>query len=306
MKLKKQANLKIGDETFVIKFSGEALGRPGHGIWEQDNLAHVCREIASLHVSHGKDAVPKIAVILGAGNILRGATLKEQAGMIDGVVADECGMRATIINCMILQERLENLHKLETRLMTAWDDRGAGERYIRRRALRHMEKGRLVILAGGTGKPDCSTDRAMTQYGRELGAKMLLKASKVDGIFDRDPHINEGPPPKHLPYLTYKQFLDEPDRFRQILDRGAVTQAEGHGMVIRVFNARRPGSLRGVLYEDEGFQFTDVGPERPDLNGRLGNNKDNAKKKSKKKGSPSELPEASPDPCVTTGSLYPL
>lgn len=245
----------------VIKFSGEALGRSDHGNWEEARIMHTCDEIAALYRSHSAGVVPQTAVLLGAGNILRGATLKRVAGMQDGVVADECGMRATVINCIILQERLENLHGLETRLMTAWEDRGAGEPYNKRRALRHMEKGRLVILAGGTGKPDCSTDRALTQYGRELDADLLLKASKVDGIFDRDPSDSSGPPPTHLPYLTYTQFLTEPEKFRQILDRGAVTQAEAHGMVIRVFNALKPGALIGVLHDKVGFPYTDVGPE---------------------------------------------
>ena len=176
-----------------------------------------------------KERGSEVAVILGGGNIVRGPELKQRVGLKDGVVADNIGMLATIMNCQVLQDSLEGHHGLMTRLMTAWAMPHIGEKYIRRRAIRHMEKGLIVILAGGTGNPDCSTDKALTQYGYDLQADILLKASKVDGIYTGDPYNAGDPPPRHIPYLSYRDFLSQPERFQQILDRSAVTQAEQHG-----------------------------------------------------------------------------
>jgi len=242
---------------FVIKFSGEGLGRKDHGLWEPGHISALGMELASLAKERGS----QVAVILGGGNIVRGPELKRRVGLKDGVAADNIGMLATIMNCLVLQDSLEGHHGLKTRLMTAWAMPHIGEVYIRRRAIRHMEKGRIVILAGGTGNPDCSTDKALTQFGYELRADLLLKASKVDGIFTGDPKVDNGV--SHIPYLSYAEFLSHPERYRQILDRSAVTQAEQHGMVIRVFNAQTPEALRNVILENGQSQFSDVGPAQP-------------------------------------------
>ncbi len=191
----------------------------------------------------------QVAIVIGGGNLFRGAGLA-RSGM-DRVTADQMGMLATVMNALALQDALEHLG-LTARVMSAIRINEVCEDYIRRRAIRHLEKGRSVIFAAGTGNPFFTTDTAASLRAIEIEAQLLLKATKVNGIFSADPVHN--PAALHYPRLTYDQVLDER---LDVMDATAIVMCRNYQMPLRVFDLGTPGSLlRIVRGEDIGTLVT--------------------------------------------------
>ena len=217
----------------VLKISGEGFCPPHDRGIVMDSVNHLAAQIAS--VAH--DGV-EIAIVMGGGNILRGAAFKAANSSIQESTAHYMGMLATIINGLALQDAVE-AQGVPTRLMTAVQADTVAEPYIRRRAARHLEKGRVVIIAGGTGSPFVTTDTAAAQRALELDADVLLKATKVDGVYSDDPEKN--PSAVFYQTLTY----DEVSRQKlRVMDSEAIAKCAEHQMPIMVFNFRTEGNLR--------------------------------------------------------------
>jgi len=231
----------------VLKLSGEALcGDAGYGL-EPEVLRTISGEIGEVQALGAQ-----IAIVIGGGNIFRG--LRGSAQGMDRSSADYMGMLATVINALALQDALEKL-KIETRVLSALNIRQVAEPYIRRRAVRHLEKGRVVIFAAGTGNPFFSTDTAAALRAMEIGAELLLKATKVEGVFDKDPEKNEDA--TLLRRLTYDRVLV--DRLG-VMDSTAITLCRDNGLPIRVCSLKRRGNIkRIVLGEDVGTLVTEEG-----------------------------------------------
>ena len=218
----------------LIKLSGEALsGSRGFGI-DPPAVDQLTDELKELH---GLDV--KLAVVVGGGNIVRG-TIASKQGM-DRVTADYMGMLATVINAMALQDMLER-KGVPTRVMTAIRMEQLAEPYIRRRALRHIEKGRLVLFAGGTGNPYFSTDTAAVLRAIEIGADVVIKATKVAGIYSADPE--QFPEATFLPAVS---FNDVVARELEIMDAPAVSLCKENGLPIIVLNLRQIGAVRAAI-----------------------------------------------------------
>ncbi|MER3416739.1 MAG: UMP kinase [Gemmataceae bacterium] len=220
----------------ILKLSGESFGPPGKsGISLEETLkiARQVRRVAERGV--------QIAIVVGGGNILRGATFSAGSEIIKQATAHYMGMLATVINGLALQDALESLG-LETRLQSAIRIDTVAEPFIRRRCLRHLEKGRVVILAGGTGNPFVTTDTAAALRGRELQADVLLKATKVDGIYSDDPEKN--PHAIRFDRLTYAQVLRENLR---VMDVAAIHMCMEARLPILVFNFKQEGNLEKVV-----------------------------------------------------------
>jgi uridylate kinase len=218
----------------LLKLSGEALmGSGDYGIEPAviDRIAGEIHEFASQGV--------EIGLVIGGGNIFRGAGLA-QAGM-DRVTGDQMGMLATVINSLAMQDALEKLGSA-CRVMSAIRINQVCEHYIRRRAVRHLEKGRVVVFAGGTGNPFFTTDSAASLRAVEIGAEILLKATKVDGVYTDDPVKN--PDAKRYERLGYDEAIN---RKLGVMDATALVMCRDHGMSLRVFNLHEPGNLGRVL-----------------------------------------------------------
>ena len=228
----------------LLKLSGEALmGDHAYGI-DPSVLRSVGEEIASVH-----EKGIQIAIVIGGGNIFRG--LESSAYGVGRVRADYMGMLATIINALALGEILDRL-KTESRVMTAIDMIKVAEPYIRGRALSHLEKNRVVVFGAGTGNPYFTTDTAAALRAMEIDADILLKATKVDGVFDSDPELNPGARPYSR--LTYREVLE---KNLKVMDLTAVSLAMDQDLPIRVFNLRTKGNiLRVVTGEDVGTLVT--------------------------------------------------
>lgn len=218
----------------LLKLSGEALmGAQGFGV-DPAMAARIAEEIAELHAIG-----VQVAATVGGGNIVRGISVSA-AGM-DRVSGDYMGMLATVINALALQNALERLHVF-TRVLSAIEMKEVAEPYIRRRAIRHLEKGRVVIFAAGTGNPYFSTDTAAALRAMEIGAEVILKATKVDGIYDSDPMKN--PSAVLFRSLTYREVLEKDLR---VMDTTAVTLCMENRMPIAVFNLLRRGNILDVV-----------------------------------------------------------
>jgi uridylate kinase len=218
----------------LLKLSGEALmGSQGFGVDPRmaDRIAGEIEEIHGIGV--------QVAATVGGGNIIRGISVSA-AGM-DRVQGDYMGMLATVINALALQNALEK-RGVFTRVQSAIDMRTVAEPYIRRRAIRHLEKGRVVIFAAGTGNPYFSTDTAAALRAIEIGAEAILKATKVDGIYDADPATN--PTAKLIEDLTY---LDVLEKGLRVMDTTAITLCMENKLPIVVFNLLRHGNIRDVV-----------------------------------------------------------
>lgn len=226
----------------VLKISGEGFVHPGERGIAVDAVLHIAEQ-TSRAAQHGA----QLAVVLGGGNILRGAQFTSPGSCIGEATAHYMGMLATVMNGLALQDALESLG-CSTRLMTAIRMDGVAEPYIRRRAMRHLEKGRIIILAAGTGSPFVTTDTAAAQRALELQADVLLKATRVDGVFSDDPEKN--------PHAVLYGELSYDDVRRQnlrVMDQEAVTKCAQYKMPILVFNFRKPGNIeRAVLGERVG------------------------------------------------------
>lgn len=220
----------------VLKLSGESFGPPGRsGISIEETLG-IARQVQRVAQSG-----VQLAIVVGGGNILRGAQFSAGGDIIKEATAHYMGMLATIMNGLALQEALENIG-CQTRLQTALRVESVAEPYLRRRCIRHLEKGRIVILAGGTGNPFVTTDSAAALRARELGADALLKATKVDGVYSADPEQN--PHAVRYDQLTYTQVVR--DNLR-VMDIGAVDQCREARLPILVFNFKREGNIERAI-----------------------------------------------------------
>ena len=218
----------------LVKLSGEALmGTGDYGIDPAvlKRIAGEIREIAHMGV--------QVAAVIGGGNIFRGAGLA-RAGM-DRVTADQMGMLATVMNALAMQDSLESLG-LQSRVMSAIRINQVCEDYIRRRAVRHLEKGRVVIFAGGTGNPFFTTDTAAALRAIEINADVLLKATMVDGIYSDDPLHN--PQAVHYPRLTFDKVLADK---LNVMDATAIVMCRDNRLPLRVFNLNNPGDLTRIV-----------------------------------------------------------
>ena len=218
----------------LVKLSGESLaGERGFGI-EPSVVDKLTREIRDVH-----EAGVDLGLVVGGGNIVRG-TVASQQGM-DRVSADYMGMLATVINARALQDALERAG-VETRVMTAIRMEQLAEPYIRRRALRHIEKGRVVLFAGGTGNPYFSTDTAAVLRAIEMDADVILKATRVDGVYTADPEID--PEAELLTDLTYRDVLN---RDLKVMDAAAISLCRENDLPVMVLNIREPGAILAAL-----------------------------------------------------------
>ncbi len=223
-------------KRLVLKLSGESFSRAGERGISMDCVTQVAEETIRA-ASQGAE----IAIVVGGGNILRGAQFVSANASIQEATAHYMGMLATVINGLALQDGLESLGA-QTRLLTAIRMDGVAEPYIRRRAKRHLEKGRIVILAAGTGSPFVTTDTAAAQRALELEAEILLKATRVDGVYSDDPEVN----PHAILYreLSYQQVRDQNLR---VMDQTAISQCMEHDMPILVFNFNKPGNIERAV-----------------------------------------------------------
>jgi len=232
-------------DRIMLKLSGEALCGKGSFGLDPKVLGAVASEIAEVH-SLGC----QISIVIGGGNIFRG--LKGSAQGMVRASADYMGMLATVMNGIALQDALEKL-KVQTRLVSALEIRQIAEPYIRRRAIRHLEKGRIVIFVAGTGNPYFSTDTAAALRAMEVGAQALCKATKVDGIYDKDPMTHDDAQMYHR--ISYDRFLMERVG---VMDSTAVTLCRENGLPIRVFALHRHGNIQRVVQgEDIGTLVTE-------------------------------------------------
>ncbi len=224
----------------LLKLSGEALlGDADYGV-DPKTIRRIAEEIGDL-VALGVQP----GVVIGGGNIFRGEGLAA-AGM-DRVTADQMGMLATVMNALAMQDALERIG-VHCRTMSAIRINQVCEEYIRRRAVRHLDKGRVVVLAAGTGNPFFTTDSAASLRAVEIGADLLIKATKVDGVYDADPAQN--PDAKRYERVTYDEALA---RKLGVMDATAIVLCRDNDMPLRVFNINRPGDLvRVVRGEDVG------------------------------------------------------
>ena len=230
-------------QRILLKLSGEALsGNSGFGIHPEavNDMARQIREVRELGV--------EVVIVIGGGNIFRGAAGSSQGGNARGIeraTADYMGMLATVINALALQDALEK-EGVATRVQSAITMHQVAEAFIRRRAVRHLEKGRVVIFGGGTGNPYFSTDTAAALRANEIGAEVILKATKVDGIYDSDPKKNAGA--KRFTQLTYIEALQKQ---LKVMDSTAFSLCMDNKMPIIVFDLFKEHNLRRVVVGEQ-------------------------------------------------------
>jgi len=228
-------------QRILLKLSGEALsGKTGFGIDPEavNDMARQIREVRELGV--------EVVIVIGGGNIFRGAAGSSQGSKgIERATADYMGMLATVINALALQDALEK-EGVATRVQSAITMHQVAEAFIRRRAVRHLEKGRVVIFGGGTGNPYFSTDTAAALRANEIGAEVILKATKVDGIYDSDPKKNAGA--KRFTQLTYIEALQKQ---LKVMDSTAFSLCMDNKMPIIVFDLFKEHNLRRVVVGEQ-------------------------------------------------------
>ncbi len=227
----------MSEKRILLKLSGEALaGEKGYGI-DTAILERIAGEVADVHNSG-----VQIAIVLGGGNIFRG--ISAAAVGMDRVSADYMGMLATVINSLAMQDALER-KKVKTRVMSAIGMHAICEPYITRRAVRHLEKKRLTIFACGTGNPYFTTDTAASLRAKEIGAEVILKATKVDGVYNKDPN-------KFDDAVLYKEltFMDALKQNLKVMDATALSLCMEEKLPIRVFNIGTEGNIRNVVHDE--------------------------------------------------------
>lgn len=225
---------KLKYKRILLKLSGESLlGEKGHGI-DPAMLNFFAKEIKRIH-----DLGVQVGIVIGGGNIYRGLNAGEQG--IDRVTGDQMGMLATVINALALQNAFEN-HGMFTRLMTSINMEEIAEPYIRRRAIRHLEKGRIVIFGAGTGHPYFSTDTAASLRAIEIEAEVILKGTRVDGVFDSDPEKN--PNASIFKKITY---LDVLKKNLRVMDMTAISLCQENELPIIIFNMNKTNNLLKVI-----------------------------------------------------------
>ncbi|HLS05454.1 MAG TPA: UMP kinase [Wenzhouxiangella sp.] len=227
-------------QRVLLKLSGEALlGELDYGI-DPKVSSRIAREVAEV-----VGAGVQIGIVIGGGNIFRGKGLA--ASGIDRITGDHMGMLATVMNALALQDALEKA-EVTTRVMSAVSVRDVCEDYIRRRAVRHLEKHRVVIFGAGTGNPFFTTDTAASLRAIEVGADVMIKATKVDGIYSADPLTNKGA--VHYARISYDEVIE---RKLEVMDANAMVLCRDQSMPIRIVNLNRPGELSRVIQgEDVG------------------------------------------------------
>ncbi|MCZ6565707.1 MAG: UMP kinase [Gammaproteobacteria bacterium] len=221
-------------QRILLKLSGEALmGKFDYGI-DPEVITRIATEIA-----HVNQLGVQIAIVIGGGNIFRGAGLAQ--GGMDRVTADHMGMLATVMNCLALQDALEGMD-VYCRVMSAVKINQVCEDYIRRRAVRHLEKGRVVVFAAGTGNPYFTTDSAASLRASEINADIMLKATKVDGVYDDDPHKN--PNAKMYDKIKYDDAINKK---LAVMDATALVLCRDNNIPLRVFNLFNEGALTKII-----------------------------------------------------------
>jgi uridylate kinase len=227
-------------QRVLLKLSGEALmGGAEFGI-DPPIIERVAAEVKEM-----VDSGIEVAIVIGGGNIFRGVSLS--ASGMDRATGDYMGMLATVINALAIQDGLER-QGLTVRVMSALQINQVAEGYIRRRAMRHLEKGRVVIFAAGTGSPFFTTDTAASLRGIEIGADIVLKATKVDGVYSADPMKDKDA--VLYSHLSYDEVLV---KSLNVMDATSIALCRDHSMPVRVFNMNKPGSLMRIMFgEDEG------------------------------------------------------
>lgn len=221
-------------KRILLKLSGEALaGEQGFGVdpKQAENIAHRVREVRELGVD--------VAIVIGAGNLWRGKTGLDRG--MDRATADYMGMLATVMNALALMDAMERI-ELVTRVQSAIEMHAVAEPYIRRRAIRHLEKGRVVILGGGTGNPYFSTDTAAALRAMEIDADVVIKATKVDGVYDKDPKTNSDA--KRFDQLSYMETIN---RRLEVMDSTAISLCMDNDLPILVLNLWEPDVLRQAV-----------------------------------------------------------
>jgi uridylate kinase len=218
----------------LLKISGEALmGEQNYGI-DVDVARSVAEELKAVH-----DLGVQVAVVVGGGNIFRGVS--KSAGNMDRSSADYIGMLATVMNAVVLQDALEKI-QVDTRVLSAIDIPQLAESFIRRRAVRHLEKGRVVIFAAGTGNPYFTTDSAAALRALEIKADIILKATKVDGVYSADPMADSTA--ERFNEITYQKVLE---RQLKVMDASAISLCMDNNLPIIVFNMRQAGNIKRVV-----------------------------------------------------------
>jgi len=221
-------------KRLLLKLSGEAFGRSGAGV-DAALLTDICKEVAEATTLGAQ-----LAIVVGGGNIIRGAQLAS-AGLVQRATADHMGMLGTVINALALREALTAVG-VDSRVMSAIEISAVAETFIRGRAIRHLEKDRVVILAGGTGNPYFSTDTCASLRAMELGCDALLKATKVDGVYSADPNLDANA--TKYDHLTFAQAID---RGLGVMDMTALAMCQEHDMPLVVFNFQKPGNIAAVI-----------------------------------------------------------
>jgi len=233
-------------KRILVKLSGEALtGDQSFGI-SREMINYIAGEVRSVY-----DLGVQIALVIGGGNIFRGVAASSYG--MDRTSADHIGMLATVINSIALQDAFEK-RGVQTRVQTAIEMCALAEPYILRRAIRHLEKGRAVIFAAGTGNPYFTTDTAAALRAKEIHAEVLIKATKVSGIYDADPEVDARA--KKMDNVTYLEVLK---RQLKVMDSTAISLAMDNNLPVIVFNLRDKGNLRRVVYgEDVGTRIREA------------------------------------------------
>ena len=222
-------------KRIVLKISGEALqGKKGYGI-DPDVMLSIAKQIKEV-----KDIGVEVAIVIGGGNIFRGLQAATQKGM-DRSIADYMGMLATVLNGLALQDTLERIGVF-TRVQTAIQMQELAEPYIRRRATRHLEKKRVIIFVGGTGNPYFTTDTAAALRATEIGADIILKATKVDGVYTKDPMKS-----KNAQKYSEVKYMDVLKRSLKVMDATAISLCMDNNMPIIVFNINKKGNIKKVV-----------------------------------------------------------
>jgi uridylate kinase len=230
---------KLAYRRVLLKISGEALmGEQSYGI-DVDVARSVAEELKAVH-----ELGVEVAVVVGGGNIFRGVS--KSAGNMDRSSADYIGMLATVMNAVVLQDALEKID-VHTRVLSAVDIPELAESFIRRRAVRHLEKGRVVIFAAGTGNPYFTTDSAAALRALEIKADIILKATKVDGIYTADPMLDKNA--KRYAEITYQEVLEQQLR---VMDASAISLCMDNNLPIVVFNMRETGNIKRVVAGEAG------------------------------------------------------
>lgn len=227
-------------KTVLLKLSGESFSPRGYFGIDPARLQSLARELVRARRA-ARGGGMRLGIVVGGGNFIRGTDWSRKTSLVDPATADYMGMVATVLNSLALQEAVEK-QGCAARVLSAIHVRQVCEPYIRRRALRHLEKGRIVIFAGGTGNPFFTTDTAAALRAVEIGAEVLLKATKVDGVYDRDPAVHAGA--RRFTRLTYGEAIR---RHLDIMDQTAFTVCREHRLPIRIFNLFRPKSLAAAL-----------------------------------------------------------